>query len=178
MTPGFIIRGNARAIAALAIGAGVTSVLYAWLAASSGSLMHWVIAVVLAAVAAVGAWLWADARTPLMVADEIGIRLRHGHTWIGLQWQAISSVTVRSQRGLHDGLIMIHPNDVARDIVAVPMTLTHLCTSPTPAEDLATLSSGLVLVHSDPVKAPTLESEVQSCVDDEDGSWLFDRLGA
>ena len=68
MAPGFIIRGNARAIAALAIGAGFTAVLYAWLAASSGSFMHWGIAVVLGAVAAVGAWLWADARTPLMVA--------------------------------------------------------------------------------------------------------------
>ena len=65
------------------------------------------LAVVLGRVA-VG-WLRAfvDARTPLLVADAQGVRIRLGRTWRGLPWSAVHHVEHSPRRGLlHDGRLV------------------------------------------------------------------------
>ena len=51
-----------------------------------------------------------DGRAPLMLADDQGVRVRHGETWSGLRWQDIDHVEVQSPRSwLRDGQIVVHP---------------------------------------------------------------------
>ena len=50
-----------------------------------------------------------------MVADEHGVRVRHGETWSGLRWQDIEHVEVTSPRSwLRDGQIVVHPACASR----------------------------------------------------------------
>ena len=55
-------------------------------------------------------WLRAfvDARTPLLVADAQGVRIRLGHTWRGLPWSAVHHVEHTPRRGvLRDGRLVV-----------------------------------------------------------------------
>jgi hypothetical protein len=56
---------------------------------------------------------FVDARTPLLVADTQGVRIRLGNTWRGLPWGALSRVEHRPRRGpFRDGrlvLVVRHP---------------------------------------------------------------------
>ena len=55
-----------------------------------------------------------DGRAPLMVADDHGVRVRHGRTWSGLRWQDIANVEVTSPSSwLRDGQIVVHPRVVS-----------------------------------------------------------------
>ena len=65
-------------------------------ALQTGSLVDWVWCVVVAAVALLQLLVVRDGRAPLMVADEHGVRVRHGETWSGLRWQDIENVEVTS----------------------------------------------------------------------------------
>ena len=57
-----------------------------------------------------------DGRAPLMVADEHGVRVRHGATWSGLRWQDIENVEVTSPSSwLRDGQIVVHPRVVSAE---------------------------------------------------------------
>jgi cytoskeleton protein RodZ len=56
-----------------------------------------------------------DARTPLLVADDLGVRVRLGDEWRGLPWEAIGQVVVHPRRGmLRDGRIVLAPRSLAR----------------------------------------------------------------
>ena len=54
-----------------------------------------------------------DARTPLLVADAQGIRIRLGRTWRGLPWTAVHHVEHTPRRGLlHDGRLVVVPHNL------------------------------------------------------------------
>ena len=56
-----------------------------------------------------------DARTPLVVADDLGVRLRLGRTWVGLPWGGLHEVEHEARRGWwHDGLIIVRTHYVQR----------------------------------------------------------------
>ena len=63
-----------------------------------------------------------DARTPLLVADAQGVRIRLGRTWRGLPWGALAQVEHRPRRGLlRDGrLVVVAHNLAAADRGARP----------------------------------------------------------
>lgn len=44
----------------------------------------------------------ADARTPVLVADELGLRLRRRRAWVGLPWPEVGDVRVEPRHGLRD----------------------------------------------------------------------------
>ena len=57
-----------------------------------------------------------DGRAPLMVADEHGVRVRHGETWSGLRWQDIENIEVTSPTSwLRDGQVVVHPRVVSAE---------------------------------------------------------------
>lgn len=96
-------------VAAL-IAAASCAVAIAWFgrAASTGALGDWLL-VAVTGVIGVG-WLAAfvDARTPLLVADAQGARIRLGREWIGLPWSAVESVRhVERTSLLRDGRIEV-----------------------------------------------------------------------
>ena len=54
-----------------------------------------------------------DARTPLLVADAQGIRIRLGRAWRGLPWTAVHHVEHTPRRGpLRDGRLVVVPHNL------------------------------------------------------------------
>src|SRR5262245_50883982 len=72
------VRRRAGLAVVLGAGASVTAVAYLARAISSGGVLDWALAVVLGAIGMVELAALVDARTPLLVADELGVRLRLG----------------------------------------------------------------------------------------------------
>ena len=125
---GISVRHNSRLAALVAFAAAVMTVAWFSRALQTGSLADWLWCVVVASVGLVQLLVVRDGRAPLMVADEHGVRVRHGETWSGLRWQDIAHVEVQSPRSwLRDGQIVVHPR-------AVPIE-DHLRENPD-AEDL------------------------------------------
>ncbi len=87
------------ALALVGVGAAVAAAGYAWRFATGDSgLLGLVVAAVLAPIAVAHLAAWWDARVPLLVADETGIRLREGATWSGLRWDEVADVRLAPQR--------------------------------------------------------------------------------
>jgi hypothetical protein len=56
-----------------------------------------------------------DARTPLFVADDHGVRMRHQHGWIGLLWSELGEIRVEPRVGLrHDARVKVISHDGLR----------------------------------------------------------------
>jgi hypothetical protein len=94
------VRRNGALAAAVGAVAAAVAIAYLARATQTGAVLDWVLATVLGLVS-VG-WLRAfvDARTPLLVADAQGVRIRLGHTWRGLPWSAVHHVEHSPRRGL------------------------------------------------------------------------------
>ena len=106
------VRRNAGLAAALGAGASALAIAYLSRAVGSGAALDWVFAIGLGALG--GLWLatFLDARTPLLVADAQGVRIRLGRTWRGLPWSAVERVEHTPRRGLlHDGLLTVQAHN-------------------------------------------------------------------
>ena len=56
-----------------------------------------------------------DARTPLFVADDHGVRMRHQNSWIGLLWSELGEIRVEPRAGLrHDARVKVISHDGLR----------------------------------------------------------------
>jgi hypothetical protein len=109
------VRRRPGIAAALGAGASLVAVAYLARAAGGGSAVDWVVAAVLAVVGVANLAALLDARTPLLVADDLGVRLRLGRTWVGLPWGGLHEVEHRARRGWwHDGLLVVHTHYVQR----------------------------------------------------------------
>jgi Helix-turn-helix domain len=107
-----VVRRQAALSALIGLGASMLSGLYLWRAVEQGGGANWAIGAVLAGLAMFHITQWVDGRTPLLVADDTGIRLRLGNVWHGLLWQDVSRVTVHERQGLlRDGRVVVHPAD-------------------------------------------------------------------
>ena len=107
------------ALAAL-VGVLASAVAIAWLsrAAAAGSPLQWVVVGAMALVAVAYLRAALDARTPLLVADAHGVRVRLGRAWRGLPWDAVAEVEHRPRRGLlRDGRLAVLPRDDERFLV-------------------------------------------------------------
>ena len=122
-----------------------------------------VVGAVLLAVAAVHGTALRAARTPVLVADGQGIRLRVGTGWRGLPWGAVRQVVVeRADSPLRESRLVVVPRDPASldhlDVLgrlhlrwnllwygaalSVPLGMTTLTDSTDLAGDLAALAEG------------------------------------
>lgn len=102
------VRRNGALAAAVGAVAAAIAIAYLARATQTGAALDWVLAVVLGLVS-VG-WLRAfvDARTPLLVADAQGVRIRLGRTWRGLPWSAVHHVEHSPRHGLlRDGRLVV-----------------------------------------------------------------------
>jgi hypothetical protein len=109
------VRRRPGLAAALGAGASLVAVAYFARAAAGGSVLDWGVAVVLAAIGVANLAALLDARTPLVVADDLGVRLRLGRTWVGLPWGGLHEVEHRARPGWwRDGLLVVHTHYVQR----------------------------------------------------------------
>jgi cytoskeleton protein RodZ len=107
---GVSVRHNSRLAALIAVLAAVMTVAWFSRALQTESVVDWLFCLVVASVALVQLLVVRDGRAPLMVADEHGVRVRHGETWSGLRWQDIEHVEVQSPGSwMRDGQIVVHP---------------------------------------------------------------------
>ncbi len=152
---GVTVRHNAAVASVVALLASVVTV--AWFARSlqTGSVVDWVVTLVLAGIGVLQLLVVRDARLPLVVADEHGVRVRRGRTWSGLRWQDVAHVEVRSPGSwLRDGSIVVHPvsedPEEPAEAFSVPLGMTtkvdHEGLTGDLVTDLDSLASGQVPV--------------------------------
>ena len=107
------VRRNAGLAAFVGAVASGIAIAYLARATSTGAALDWVLAGVMGLLGVAHLAAFVDARTPLLVADTQGVRIRLGSTWRGLPWGALARVEHQPRRGLfRDGrlvLVVRHP---------------------------------------------------------------------
>ncbi|MCH1867488.1 RodZ domain-containing protein [Nocardioides sp. CFH 31398] len=104
------VRRNRVLAGVVGVVAAAIAIAYLGRATTTGAPLDWALTGVTAVLAV--AWLWSllDARTPLLVADAHGVRVRLGRTWEGLPWRGLDRVEHHPRRGLgRDGRIVLVP---------------------------------------------------------------------
>jgi hypothetical protein len=107
------VRRHAGVAAGVGLTASAVAIAYFGRATQSGSVLDWAFVVAMGLLGAY--WLvgLVDARTPLLVADVQGIRIRLGRTWRGLPWTAVHHVEHTPRRGLlRDGRLVVVPHNL------------------------------------------------------------------
>ena len=106
------VRRNVVLAAVLGAIAAVVALAYLLRAIGSGSPVDWVVCLAIGAIAVTQGLAMRDARTPLLVADHTGIRLRLGRSWQGLPWDELEEVEHAPRHTvLHDGRLVAFPLD-------------------------------------------------------------------
>ncbi len=175
------------------VGAVAAAVAIAWAARAAGTQapLDWAMAGLVGVIAIGNLWALVDARTPLLVADSQGVRLRRGRTWQGLPWSSLAGVEVTRRRNkLVDGELRVIPHNpdrvleelgrpgllrrrVSGDPFAVPVGLaTRVVGAPQGLpEALAVLSGGatqivdLVPAPAEDVAEPEADLDAASVAD-------------
>jgi hypothetical protein len=110
LTPDVVeVRRNAGLAAALGAVSSGLAIAYLARAVGGGGALDGALALVMGLLG--GYWLltFFDARTPLLVADAQGVRIRLGHNWRGLPWSAVQHMEHTPRRGLlRDGRLVVH----------------------------------------------------------------------
>ena len=110
-----VVRRHAGLAALIGAAASAVAIAYLWRASQTMTVLDWTLFAVMAVIAAVYLVALVDARTPLLVADDLGVRVRLGDEWRGLPWEAIGQVVVHPRRGaLRDGRLVLAPRSLAR----------------------------------------------------------------
>ncbi len=183
-----VVRRSAVVAALIGGAASAIAIAYLWRAVQGGAPMDWAFCVLLSAVAGFHLSGLLDARTPLLVADELGVRIRLGAQWRGLPWDAVASVEVQPRAGvLRDGRLVVRPHSLERALdgleaagrrnarlneraygaaLAVPLGLTTRArhASPGLADDLASLARGRTTVD---VLLPTVGESAEPTAEAE-----------
>lgn len=110
-----VVRRSAGLAALVGAAASAVAIAYLWRAAQTSAPLDWVLFGVMALIGGHHLAALVDARTPLLVADDLGVRIRLGHDWRGLPWDAVGQVVVHPRRGLlRDGRLVFAPRSLAR----------------------------------------------------------------
>ena len=110
-----VVRRNAGLAALVGAGASAIAIAYLWRATASAAPLDWALCLLMAGIAAYHLANLVDARTPLLVADDLGVRIRLGNQWRGLPWDAVERVVVQPRRGaVKDGRLLFAPHSLAR----------------------------------------------------------------
>jgi cytoskeleton protein RodZ len=107
------VRRHAGVAAGVGLTASAVAIAYLGRATQSGAALDWAFVAVMGLLGAY--WLvgLVDARTPLLVADAQGIRIRLGRTWRGLPWTAVHHVEHTPRQGLlRDGRLVVVPHNL------------------------------------------------------------------
>jgi hypothetical protein len=106
------VRRNPGVAAFVGLTASAVAIGYLSRASQTGAALDWLLAAVMGLLGAYWLYGLVDARTPLLVADTQGIRLRLGRSWRGLPWTAVHHVEHLPRRGiLRDGRLVVVPHN-------------------------------------------------------------------
>ena len=111
------VRRNATISGVIGAAASAIAIAYLWRAVESSAPLDWLLCLAMGAMAVTFLRGLLDSRTPLLVADEMGVRIRLGSQWRGLPWEAIDRVLVTPRRGIfHDGRMTVSLHNLQRAI--------------------------------------------------------------
>ncbi|MGH3510626.1 MAG: helix-turn-helix domain-containing protein [Nocardioidaceae bacterium] len=147
MTNPVEIGRNGVVAGVVGVSAAAMAIAFLSRAVGGGGALDWAFLVVLALVARFYLGHLVDARSPLLAADERGVRVRTGTRWRAVPWAELDEVQVRPRRHLwSDGALVVVPHE--GEPLVVPLGLTIRCRPPVPglAARLDTLARGSVLV--------------------------------
>jgi hypothetical protein len=109
------VRRNGGVAALVGAAASAVAIAYLGRATQTGAALDWVLVATMGLLGALHLRSFVDARTPLLVADTQGVRLRLGRTWQGLPWGALSEVEHTPRPNvLRDGRLVFQPHNTAR----------------------------------------------------------------
>lgn len=149
------VRTDARVVGGVGAVAAAVAIAYLTRVVSGGSVLDWAVLVVTAAIAVAHLQSLVDARVPLLVVDEHGVRLRRGRTWQGLPWAEIEYVEHAPRHGLvRDGRVLLVPRDPDAPAPAVALTVS---TRVTGAEGDLTAALRRLAGDPDQVVEPTAD---------------------
>lgn len=115
MTDAFEIRRRTGLYLLLAVASLGLSGGFAWMITDRDQPLYAIPAVVLLGLAVNNLRGLRDARTPLFVADDHGVRLRSDTGWVGLLWSEMGEIKVERRAGLrHDPRIKVVSSDGQR----------------------------------------------------------------
>ena len=141
---GIEVRRHAGVAAGVGLTASAVAIAYLGRATQGGSALDWAFVVVMGLLGAYWLVSLVDARTPLLVADAQGIRIRLGRTWRGLPWTAVHHVEHTPRRGLlRDGRLVVVPHNL--ELIESEMTgagKRHTTISPDAARRAARSAAG------------------------------------
>ncbi len=110
-----VVRRNAGLAAAIGGLASAVAIAYLGRATESGAVLDWLLAVGLGLLGVGYLAAFVDARSPLLVADSHGVRIRLGRSWRGLPWGALQRVEhTPRRRPLRDGRLVMVVHNPAR----------------------------------------------------------------
>lgn len=96
----FIISRRTWVHATLGLAALVLTAGFSYVAYTQGPGPLWAAAGLLGVLAVVHLSATRDALTPLLVADEQGVRIRSGQNWHGIVWDDIGDIRIEPRDGL------------------------------------------------------------------------------
>lgn len=107
------VRRHAGVAAGVGLTASAVAIAYLGRATETGSALDWAFVVTMGLLGVYWLHGLVDARTPLLVADAQGIRIRLGRSWRGLPWTAVHHVEHTPRRGpLRDGRLVVVPHNL------------------------------------------------------------------
>ena len=175
------IRRNGALSGGIGVVAAVVALAYLTRALGGGSALDWVVALGMAAVAAAYLQAFVDARTPLLVADDQGIRIRKGRRWHGFLWEAVEEVAHQPQRGvLRDGRLVVRAHGASSEM-SVPLSLSTWVAGADDGltaalERLADDPARVVEIGDVPVDDDRAEDEAEDWADDPtEDEWVEDE---
>ncbi|QNN52239.1 hypothetical protein [Nocardioides mesophilus] len=114
-SPSVVVRRNAGLAALVGGAACAIAIAYLWRAVGSGAPLDWLLCALMAGVGGYYLSTLLDARTPLVVADPLGVRIRLGRQWRGLPWDAVAAVELLPRgNAVRDGRLVFRPHSLPR----------------------------------------------------------------
>lgn len=121
MTEPFEIRRRASIYFGIGLVAAALAIAFGIRAYDRDQPLLWILVAVLAIIAYLHLIAAVDARTPLFVADDQGVRLRHDKEWVGFFWQEMGDIRVERREGFrHDPRVKVLSGDGHR-IYSAPL---------------------------------------------------------
>ncbi|WP_435741615.1 helix-turn-helix domain-containing protein [Nocardioides sp. SYSU DS0663] len=166
---GIVVRRNAPLSAAVGGLASAVAIAYLARATGSGAWIDWVLCLVMSGLAAAHLLGLLDARSPLLVADDHGVRIREGRAWHGMTWDSLLSVEHLPRRGLlRDGRLDVVATgpDGAEQVLSVRLSMATTVVSAEP--DLTAVLLDLTRGRTEVVELdPTLPLDEEIDAPDE-----------
>jgi len=135
----FEVRRRGTLYAAIGLAAAVLAVMFGMRAVDHKEQWWlWGAVATLAIIAYFHLVVTLDARTPLFVADNHGVRLREGNDWAGIMWSDMGEIRVERREGWrHDPRIKVVSSDGSY-VFTAPL---GIATTASPAEAEVQLAS-------------------------------------